>query len=147
MVEHDDLPHFKQSMGDLADRQNDITAAISWYQETVDIFRRMNDLLGLAISLLKLGRCMLAKGDIVEVQAHYEESLKLGQECGSVDVIANAHYNIASLEFSQNQRDSAESNARQALDLFRRLGMQHEQAEAEALLARLGDGTAEALTP
>ena len=31
-------------------------------------------------------------------------------------------------------------NARQSLDLFRRLGMKREQAEAEALLARLGTG-------
>ncbi|MDQ2998548.1 MAG: hypothetical protein M3R61_16050, partial [Chloroflexota bacterium] len=56
-------------------------------------------------------------------------------------------YSIAALEFTQNQRASAESNARQALDLFRRLGMKREQAEAEALLARLGDGAAEVLTP
>jgi hypothetical protein len=63
----------------------------------------------------------------------------LAWECSRVDVLGRAYYGIASLEYTQNQRDSAEAHARQALDLFRRLGMKRQQAAAEALLARLGD--------
>jgi hypothetical protein len=68
---------------------------------------------------------------------HYVTALKFARESGRVDAIAMALLKIASLEYTQNQPQSASANARQALDLFRRLGMKREQAEAEALLAKM----------
>jgi tetratricopeptide (TPR) repeat protein len=133
-----DLPHFMNNLGELAEQQGDLATARSWYQQALDIRRRQNHLPYIAADLLSLGKVVFATGDYAGAQAYYTESLGLAQECGRVDVIARVCYGIASLESIQNQRDSAESHARQALDLFRRLGMKREQAEAEALLARLG---------
>jgi tetratricopeptide (TPR) repeat protein len=123
--------------GELAEYKGDITTAVKCYRDTIDAFRQTNNLPNLASNLLRLGR-VLAPYDSAGAQAAYEESLKFARECGRVDVLSRTLYSLASLEFSQNQRQSAESNARQALDLFRRLGMKREQAEAEALLERLG---------
>ena len=63
--------------------------------------------------------------------------MNLARECGRVDVIARALYRMALLEEHLGQYQSAETNARQAIDLFRRLGMKRPQSESEALLARL----------
>jgi hypothetical protein len=84
---------------------------------------------------------MAAKYGALAVPSHItleiEESLKLARECGSVAVIGQALYNIATLKSDLGQRQSSATHVHDALDLFRRLGMKREQAEA--LLARLGD--------
>jgi tetratricopeptide (TPR) repeat protein len=141
------LSYFMESLGDLGTQQGDFTTAISWYQQAIEIARDRNNLPSLASNLLSVGRVKLATADSTGAKDCYDESLKLARECGSISVISGALYSIAALEFSQNQRAPAESHARQALDLFRRLGMKREQVEAEALLARLGDETAEPLNP
>jgi ATP/maltotriose-dependent transcriptional regulator MalT len=89
------------------------------------------------MDLLNLSGVRLAQGDIDSAAAHLDESQRLAQECGRVDVIARGRQSMALLELARGNRAPAEANAHQALDLFRRLGMKREQAEAEALLARL----------
>ncbi len=53
-------------------------------------------------------------------------------------MIARIHHSLAQLDTHQGQHEAALDHIRQALDLFRRLGMRQEQAEAEALLRQLG---------
>jgi tetratricopeptide (TPR) repeat protein len=126
-------------IGELLKMKGSLADAIIYYEKALDAARQRNDIPKMAAHFLTLGRARQNMGDIRAAQFSFEESLKLARECGLVSGIAGSLYSIAVLEYSQNQRASAESNARQALDLFRRLGMKREQAEAEALLVRLGE--------
>jgi len=133
----DQLSLFIGGMGDLAEHQQDLAKAIDWYQQAVDIDRRNYTLPYLSAHLSQLGQALHADGQSAEARVAYEESLKLARECGRIDIIGRAMYGIACLEYTQSQPQSASANARQALDLFRRLGMKREQAETEALLAKM----------
>jgi tetratricopeptide (TPR) repeat protein len=133
------LYSFLGSMGELAEYQDDVSAAISWYQQKIDLLKQENNIYSLSSGTLNLGRAMFASGDTAGAQACYEESLKLARECGRMDIIAKVLYRIAQLEEHLGQSRSAEFKARQALDLFRRLGLKREQAEAEALLTKLAE--------
>src|SRR6185503_1863652 len=122
------LQNFLGSMGELAEQQGDLIAATSWYQQSTDTATLHDDPSYIASGYIGLGRVTLAKGDITGAQTYYSASLKYARECGHVNIIAKAFLGIALLEYTQNQQQSAESHTRQALDLFRRLGMKREQA-------------------
>ena len=130
------LQNFLESLGELAEKKGDKEGSISWYQQAIEASRRNNDLEHLSYSLLNLSRVMLGLGDIEQAKVLCTEGLLKAEESGIAAVLAKAHYHMAYFESIQ-QISLVSSHARQALDLFRRLGMKREQAEAEALLARL----------
>ena len=68
---------------------------------------------------------------------YFAEGLNVARECGRRDATALALYQLARLEDDMSNYRNSRTYASEALDLFRRLGMKHEQAEAEALLAKL----------
>jgi tetratricopeptide (TPR) repeat protein len=131
------LPYVMQIKGELSEQSSNIKDAAYWYQQAIDILRQDNNRGYIASMLHNLGRISSKTGDLDAAYNFYLESLQMAREIKSVQGIVTNLYSIAALELSQNQRASAESNARQALDLFRRLGMKREQADAEALLAQM----------
>jgi tetratricopeptide (TPR) repeat protein len=130
---------FASAYAELTRAEGVMETAVEYYRQAIELNRNRGDKNNQSYDTLGLAEVLLVLGQADAAQECFNESLKLARESGRVDVIARALLGGANLEFSQNQRASAESNARQALDLFRRLGMRREQAEAEALLARLGD--------
>jgi len=110
-------------------------AAAAQYQQAITIARQVNDIPKLASHLMRLGNTSRLVGDLPGAARELEECLRLARECGSVSVIAGALYNLALLAGDQGSIEPAHAQARQALELFRRLGMRQEQAQAEALLA------------
>jgi tetratricopeptide (TPR) repeat protein len=135
--EEDTIAPFLAGMGHLAGKKGDLSEAARWYQEAIEISRHRDETEALAVDLLHLGRVRLALGYSSEANVHFLESLRLAQEDGTVDVTAQALFLLASLEAQQYSLDHSVEHAKEALDLFRRLGMKHEQAEVEALLAQL----------
>ncbi|MBC8074839.1 MAG: hypothetical protein H7Y32_02085, partial [Chloroflexales bacterium] len=67
------------------------------------------------------------------------DALQAARECRRTDAIARALFQLGSIAYASGQVAAGATHARQALDLFRRLGMKREQAEAEALLAKLSN--------
>ena len=131
------LRYFYRIRGNIAQLQGNLKEAAQLYQQSYESFKRTDNLPSMAADLLKLGIVMQLMGDVDSAEKCYTEGLRLGQECGRTDVIGSALLYKASIESERNLHTSAESNARQALDLFRRLGMKREQADAAALLERL----------
>jgi tetratricopeptide (TPR) repeat protein len=130
-----------ESLGYLAEQQSDYPKARSLYTEAVELCRRGNNSLDLAANILNLGRVELAVRDLVAAKEAFEESLKFARESGRIEIIAQALYHIASVKHLQNEYQSGSDDAGEALDLFRRLGMKREQADAEALLAKLSESS------
>jgi tetratricopeptide (TPR) repeat protein len=136
--EEDNLAHYFGSMGELAEYQGDIAAAKGWYEQAIAALRARNNIIYLASDLLNLGRVSLLLGDQEEAHSYFSDSLQVARECGRVDMIARSCISLAQLEYDQRQLATAQANARQALDLFRRLGMQRDAEAAETLLATIG---------
>lgn len=135
------LASYLGSLGELAVARGDLRAAEAFFADAIDFLRQRNNIHNLAMDLLNLSGVRLAQGDIDGAAAHLEESRRLAEECGRVDVIARARQSMALLALARGDRAQAEAFAREALDQFRRLGMRREQAEAEALLARMAEGS------
>jgi tetratricopeptide (TPR) repeat protein len=134
------LPHFLGSLAELAEREGDLERARSLYQQAVDTLRQDDNTPYLASDLRNLGRVLFATGAVADAHTCLAESLLLAQECGRADVMAKTYYQLAIVYEHDGQPQSAMTNARQALDLFRRLGMKGEQAEAEVFSAKLAEG-------
>ena len=138
-VEHSSLAHFMGSMGELAEHQGELAAALDWYQQAIDLLQARNSVIYLASDLWNAGRVTLALGAAPAAHAYFAESLDVARQCGRVDMIARASHSLARLDHSLGRLDAAQANARQAVDLFRRLGMPGNVGEAEALLRQIED--------
>jgi len=131
------LASYLGSLGELAVARGDLEAAETYFGEAIEQLRQRNNIHNLAADLLNLSGVRLARGDTESAATHLSESQRLAEECGRADVIARGRHALALLELARGNRAPAETACRQALDLFRRLGMKREQAQAEALLARI----------
>jgi tetratricopeptide (TPR) repeat protein len=130
---------YAAALGELAESQADLRTAQSWYDQAVQESRNRNDLPALALDLIHLGRVTFALGQAAKAQTLLAESLRISrEETAQVDVAAKALYQIAVVE-NHLGVTTARGHAREALDLFRRLGMKREQTDAEALLAKLAE--------
>jgi len=129
--------HLYGISGRIAEYHGNLEKALEHFQLAVDAFREREDLSILSQQLLNLGRAQFALHDTAAGEASYRESLAMARNCGRADIIARALLAHAKVSLLNNEQAQAEVEARNAFDLLRRLGMKREQAEAEALLARL----------
>ncbi len=132
--EESNLAHYLGSMGELAEYHGEIAAAKGWYEQAIAALRSKNNFIYLASDLINLGRVAGRLGDGAAAHSCFSEGLQVARECGRVDMIARAYASLAQLAYDQQQLPAAQANARQALDLFRRLGMQRDIAAAEQIL-------------
>jgi hypothetical protein len=68
----------------------------------------------------------------------YHESLEYLRETGSRGYITTLQVRYAALEEQRGNHTAAHENATEALEWARKLGMAREQAQAEAILERIG---------
>ena len=131
MRSDDAPPYFASAFGMLTEREGKPDEANSWYQQSISFNRQKNDLPNLAFDLMNFGRVQqnIRQLDLAEEQ--YNESLKIAHECGRADVIARVLYYLATLELERGHQQGAIEYAHQALDLFRRVGMNVERVELE----------------
>jgi tetratricopeptide (TPR) repeat protein len=131
------LPNLMSSLGELAEQQGQLSEAATWYQRAIDQAEQQNDLPNRAANTIYLGMVKQAAGEATQARSLYDHGLRLAQECGRADLIARALLSSSELEYATEYQGNLTNNVRQALDLYRRLGMKREQAQAEALLARI----------
>jgi tetratricopeptide (TPR) repeat protein len=131
------LASYLGSLGELAVARGDLQTAEAYFGAAIEHLRQRNNIHNLAMDLLNLSGVKLAQGDIDSAAAHLDESQRLAQECGRVDVIARGRQGMALLELVRGNHAMATAFTREALDQFHRLGMKREHAEAEALLTKL----------
>lgn len=132
------IVNYCTSLGRLAEAVSDLVTAEQWYRKAVEESRLRNNPYRTASSLHSLGHVYIRLGSIQNAYSALDESLQLAVQYGFVEVIAQCRLDLARIAAERNSA-SAAINARQALDLFHRMGMRKEQAEAEALLRQLGE--------
>jgi hypothetical protein len=133
--------HLYGSAGRVAERQGDLVAAAAWYQQAIDEFEGRQDFAAAASQLLYQGRVQLALRAEDEAYRCFSTSLAHAYKSGKIDVIAATQLYLAQIDTAHGRHAVAEENARQALELFHRLGLRSEHDEAKALLAKLTGGS------
>lgn len=93
--------------------------------------------------LSNLGLIAYMEGDYEQARQYYDQCLAAYRDTGGKGDIATLMIRMATLEQRQNNYGKALTLAREALEWIRKLGMVQEQAEAEALLAKLAHGSPE----
>ncbi|MBP1466186.1 AAA family ATPase [Candidatus Chloroploca sp. M-50] len=130
--------NFLDAMGSLEAARGNVDDAIKWYRQSIVASKKADNVPGLSLSVFLLGVVYSNNAEIKLAQECCMEALQLARECGRADVIARAYYQSAKL-YHQEDAPLANEYTHYALDLFRRLGMKREQAEAESLLRQLGE--------
>ncbi len=108
--------------GVLAGNQGDFDRQTAILEESLKLYKELNDKSGIAQSINNLGSIAYLQGDYERAEALYTESLGLRREIGDSWGIANSLNNLGGVAFSQNDCDRALSLHAESLQLRRKLG-------------------------
>lgn len=122
--------------GNLAYYQDDYASATALLQTGLEIFRKLEDMPGIANSMNSLGNVALSEGDYESACSRYEESLAIRRGFGDTWGIARLLSNLGLLAYMNNDLVSARSLQLESLALFRELD---DQAGIAYTLNVLGD--------
>ena len=108
-------------------------------QRALNIHQTLNDQLSLARSENNLGLLLVRAGDLSGAKPHLERSLHLFEESGVEVNKANVILTMAELALAQHNLAEAESLAREACDLAKRLSEFATVADAHFWLAKVAE--------
>jgi predicted ATPase/DNA-binding SARP family transcriptional activator/DNA-binding CsgD family transcriptional regulator len=122
-------------LGWIAEPQGDYERARVAYEESLELYRRSNDKIGVANALGDLGSLALDRGDYARATSLLEESLTLHRELGSKEVVVGVLNGLGVLASANGDRERSVSYFREALALSRGSGSVRKNA---ASLGNLG---------
>jgi non-specific serine/threonine protein kinase len=108
--------------GVLAGNQGDFERQTAIVEESLKLYRELNDAPGIAQSINNLGSIAYSQGDYARAETLYTESLNLRREIGDSWGIANSLNNLGGAAFSQGDCARAISLHSESLNLRRKLG-------------------------
>jgi predicted ATPase/class 3 adenylate cyclase/Tfp pilus assembly protein PilF len=108
--------------GRLAVMQGDYTTAQSRYQESLTLFRSLDDKQGIAHVLNDFGNLASMQGDYTERRTLQEESLLLFREIGDASGAASALLQLGNVLMVEGEHGTARQYIEEALITLRRLG-------------------------
>ena len=116
--------------GVLAESQGDWEAATHLHQESLGIFRRIDDQRGVAWSLNNLGVVAIDQGEYSRAQTLLEENLEVAERANDRAGIATALTDLGLIAHHQEDYEQATTLWTRSLALFRALGDQSHMARA-----------------
>ncbi|PZS01138.1 MAG: hypothetical protein DLM69_05340, partial [Candidatus Chloroheliales bacterium] len=111
--------------GRLAYSQGDYPASGSYYQQALELKRRLGDSVGILSALNGLGNAAYEQGDYPAAQVYYEECLLIARALDDQRGIAHALINLSGVAREQGKLEAARQFGEQSLALQRSLGDQH----------------------
>jgi predicted ATPase/class 3 adenylate cyclase/Tfp pilus assembly protein PilF len=129
--------------GVLAESQGDFETAQRLHQESLDIARRADDLLGVSWSLNNLGVVAINQGDYDRARTLLEENLAVAERTNDAASVATAIIDLGQLAIYQGEHDQAATLLTRALALFRDLGDESHMARSLNNLGYLALGLRE----
>lgn len=109
-------------LGHMARALGDYTTAQASYTESLDLFRKLNNLPGLAASLNNLGIIGILTSDYVSARRYFGESLELRRELGDKDGIPRCLNNLGVTATQLGDYQAARDYFRESLDLSYEIG-------------------------
>ncbi|HEV2743033.1 MAG TPA: tetratricopeptide repeat protein [Rubrobacter sp.] len=108
--------------GELALGQGDLSRSVALLEESLALFRGLEDEAGVAIVLAELGQAVRASGDRDRAAALSEEALALARRLGRRDAIAVALNTLGHIERQRGDVAAAMERHEESLGIFERLG-------------------------
>ena len=130
--------------GELALGQGDLSRSVALLEESLALFRGLEDEAGVAIVLAELGQAVRASGDRDRAAALSEEALVLARRLGRRDAIAVALNTLGHIERQRGDVAAAMERHEESLGIFEGLGNKRGIAYA---LSSLGVATMESGDP
>lgn len=110
------------AVGVLARAQGDYTHAIALHEMSLDLYREMDDMRGIATALNYLGNALHEQGQLEPARRLYEESLSLHRAVGDARGIASSLNSLAIVAQEQGQYERSADLHGESLALRRELG-------------------------
>jgi predicted ATPase len=107
---------------ELAYRQSDYPATVSFAAESLAIWRQLGDRLGVASALIKLANAATEKGDYATALGYLGEALAIWRELGDKHGIARALISLGWVALRSGDHHLANTRLEEALALSRELG-------------------------
>ncbi|MDI6796003.1 MAG: tetratricopeptide repeat protein [Desulfatibacillaceae bacterium] len=116
------------------------TDALDAFTQSASIFEQLKDKAGCAFQLQNLGSVHRDRGEAAMALPYYEKALKLFEESGLIEQVADSHANAAWVLADAGRREEAVSRFQQASALYGRLGVEHKARLVSQNLAVLETG-------
>jgi predicted ATPase/transcriptional regulator with XRE-family HTH domain/Tfp pilus assembly protein PilF len=110
------------SLGVLAERQGDHAEAVRALGESLQIFRDLEDVDGVARVLNNLGGVALEHGDYENADRYYEEALGIWREQGNRLLASMALHNLSIMAYTRAEYDRALALIRECLSILEEEG-------------------------
>ncbi len=103
--------------------QGDMALADAYLDESLPLFKELDDQDGFATAGILRGQLALYRGDVAQARSLFEESLKRYKKLGSLQGMIHALYHIARATAAQGDEKTASAFYRESLDIARKLKM------------------------
>jgi DNA-binding CsgD family transcriptional regulator/tetratricopeptide (TPR) repeat protein len=110
------------SLAGIAHDMGDLAAARHHEEESLAIFRALDDRQGLTLPLYGLGRLALRQGDLATARSRFEESLALNRELGETWMSAQSLNCLGEIARMAGDLDLAAVRYEESLEIFRSMG-------------------------
>jgi predicted ATPase/class 3 adenylate cyclase len=113
-----------EGLGNIVYRQGDLKAAAIALEESVAIWRSLNDPRKLAATLSNLGSVVEIQGDLDRAQALHEEALSIARPIGNPLPVATALNNLALVHWGKGDLERATMLLEESVAIKRQIGNQ-----------------------
>jgi DNA-binding NarL/FixJ family response regulator len=131
--------------GDLARTQGHLNLALDLHGESLEVLRRVGDVLGIAVATSSLGLALYALGDYASARIHFEEALAIFRNAGLVVVIGSTLGSIGHIAFIQGDYHLAAACFEEGLTIEEEIGSRERRgwmlADFALTVGHLGDWT------
>ena len=124
------------NLGELLYLQGDLTGAETTLQQAETTLHQADDKKSQSYALWLWGKVLSAKGDLSGARQKYEDALKIRNETGAKEEIAQSQVGLAELAIDEDHPADAEGLCRQALQQFSAAQAADDQILTHAVLAR-----------
>jgi predicted ATPase/DNA-binding SARP family transcriptional activator len=114
--------HVRANGGAIAYRLGDVETARTWWEEALELYRRLDDADGSSRCIAELGGVAIVEGDLDRAVQLYLESSRLFEELGQRVRLAIAFSNLGAIESMRGDYEPSLRYAEHALELQRELG-------------------------
>ena len=124
-------------LGDICVRSGDLTYAVQFCRESVQVYQWIDDLAGQANAYNKLGFAYYYQGSWPQAQDAYYKSLAMREEIGDVSGRGQVRNNLALIHLDSGEWDGAMSLLEQSLAIWRQISATEEEARTLSHLAQV----------
>ena len=122
--------------GSLARIRGDFAQALRFYEESLAIRRKAQNLTGISASLNSMGVLVMFEGKYTLAETYFQESLQICRESGIQAEVIRRLNNLGVVAMYQGEYEKAQSLHEEAMGLYQKLGDHHGVAGS---LGNLGD--------